>query len=157
MSLEETGQHDTDAVERNLRGKDPQHARTHRDRRRAVTADGTEQHRHDRLGEHGDEHRERYEDDQHPGHQRRGGGADRRPVTAGYRSRDERHDEARQGATGDDLEDDVGYEVRGEVGRGQLGDRDLAEYERPDEAEKSTRDRQYGNQRGRAGKAPQAR
>jgi hypothetical protein len=156
MPLEQAGQHDADAVERDLRREDPQHPGPDRDRGRPVAADGTEQHRHDRLGEHRDEHRERYENDHHPRHQRRRRGTDPRPVPAGDRSSDQRHDQAREGAAGDDLEDDVGYQVRSQVGRGQFGDRDLAKHERPDETEQATRDRQDGNQRGRAGETPNA-
>ena len=56
MALEQAAEHDADAVQRDLRGEDPQHPRPDGDRRRTVAADGTEQHRHDRLGEHRDEH-----------------------------------------------------------------------------------------------------
>ena len=115
VGLQHSGQHDADAVQRQLRGEDPEHLGRHL----LTVGRNVRQQPGDRPGQQGDQDRDRHQQGQHPGEQRGRGGADPGAVPVGDRPGQQRHHETGQRTPGDQLEDDVRDGVGGVVDVGQ--------------------------------------
>jgi hypothetical protein len=148
VRLEDTGQHDADAVEHHLRGEDDEESRSQID---LCSIACPEQQSSDRLGQDGDRDGERREDEQGPAEQRRRRPADLLAVAHGDPAREHRHDQAGQRAAGHDLEDDVRHVVGGQVGvTGAVGADSVGEDQRAAEAGHAGQQGEDGDQRRRA-------
>ena len=110
MCLEDSGQHDADAVEHDLRGEDPQHGCTDIDSHTVAEHEPC-----DGLGQQGDCHGDRCENDDRPCQQRRSRAVDVRAVVRLDGVCEQRYDEACECAAGHDLVQDVRDRVDGHV------------------------------------------
>ncbi|PSK57290.1 hypothetical protein B0E53_07016 [Micromonospora sp. MH33] len=149
VRLEHAGEHDADAVERQLGGEDAQHPRP------GLLLDAVQavaEQPHQRVGEQRHQQRERHQQAERPGEQRPGGGGHRPPLPRLDRAGQQRYDEAGQRPTGDDLEDEVrdvvGHQVRAtEVGGGERPGEDGGAAEAGQPADHG----EYGDEGGRPG------
>jgi len=113
--LKRPTEHDGHSVQRDLRGEYADHPRTQLDRFAPARVVPAEEDRNGRLRDDREQHGHRDQHQECPGQQGRHRLAGRRSLPPLEPPDEERHDDARQGATRDDLEGDVGQQVGGVV------------------------------------------
>jgi len=162
VRLQQSVEHDRKPGQDDLRGEHHEHAAGGGDYvgpdAVRVGIGGIEQAR-DRTRGGRDGQGQRHQDDDGPGEQRRGDLADPGPLLRvgirAFRGASQHRDHrARQRAAQDQLVDQVGDLIRGDVGRSQAGRADtLREHQRAGESEQPGQDRETGDHRGAASDA----